>query len=138
MLLFPAPSPAVVSGWVQLLTPLAIAILTMINVIAAKMSANRALAAQLATVEVKSALEIHNNRMDNKMDTLQATSDATHTLVNNAMAVQLRITAIALRRLAELTNSPTDIQAATEADKFLEIHMAKQAQVDAAIEKRNP
>lgn len=57
-------------------------------------------------------------------------SDATHTLVNSAMGAQLKVAAIAMRRVADLTRDPADTEAASVAEKALADHEAKQARVD--------
>jgi hypothetical protein len=68
-----------------------------------------------------------------KMDGLAKVADATHTLVNSNFGVQLKISALALHRVAELTGHPDDKAAAEIAEKAYQEHLAKQAVVDAAV-----
>lgn len=66
-------------------------------------------------------------------------ADAVHTLVNSAMATQLRLTAQALRRVADLTKDDKDNGVADEAERLLASHMAKQNALDATLsEAGNP
>lgn len=57
----------------------------------------------------------------------QRTAERTHTLVNGGMAAQLRLTAAALRRVAELTKDPVDAALATEAERAYAEHRRAQA-----------
>ena len=61
---------------------------------------------------------------------LTVVGEATHTLVNSNMGAQLRISAVALRSLADITKKPRDVAIADEAERLLADHMAKQAVVD--------
>jgi hypothetical protein len=72
-----------------------------------------------------------------QLQNIQRTSDDTHVLVNNNMAIQLKISAMALRRVADLTKEEGDQAAAQEAEKSLTEHLGKQAHVDEAIKLRN-
>jgi len=53
-----------------------------------------------------------------------------HTLVNSNMGVQLRISAGALRRIADLTKDPADVRIADEAERLAMDHESKQHTVD--------
>jgi hypothetical protein len=75
--------------------------------------------------EVKSALTEHTTSQDKKLD-------AIHALVNSAMGAQLKMTADALRAVADANTTPENIQAAEEAEKLYDEHQAKQAVVDAS------
>lgn len=66
-----------------------------------------------------------------KLNAIAKTSNATHDLVNSASLVQLKLYAVAARRLAGLTNEEADIDAAKQAEKLVAEHTAKQAAVDA-------
>ncbi len=57
--------------------------------------------------------------------------DSIHTLVNSNMGTQLKIAAVAIRRVATMTNHADDMAAADLAEKLLAEHMHKQAVVDA-------
>jgi hypothetical protein len=88
-------------------------------------------------LDVKKDLQVVNENQDHKLEDLatvaiatQKQGEAIHTLVNSNMGVQLRIASVALDRVAELTNHPEDIAAASLAKKQLQEHEAKQATVD--------
>jgi hypothetical protein len=53
-----------------------------------------------------------------------------HVLVNDAMNTQLRISAVALRRIADISQSVGDIAAAEAAERLLQEHELKQKLVD--------
>jgi len=80
--------------------------------------------------QVKSVLETTQLSGTKKMDILVKVANDTHTLVNSNMGVQLKISAVALRRVANLTKEPDDIAAADLAEKALSSHEAKQTIVD--------
>jgi len=64
--------------------------------------------------------------------------NAIHTLVNSNMGAQLRISAVALRQLANRSADPQEIVIAEEAERLLREHERKQAVVDiAAAEARH-
>jgi hypothetical protein len=52
--------------------------------------------------------------------------NATHKLVNSDHGVALRLTATTLGRIADLTNKPTDVVAATDAKTAADAHDATQ------------
>lgn len=70
--------------------------------------------------------------LNSKLDVAAQVQSATHTLVNGSMAAQLRISMLALKRVAELTELPEDIAAAALAQKICTEHDLKQAKVDAS------
>jgi len=72
--------------------------------------------------EVKSVLETTTNNTDQKLN-------AIHTLVNGAMTAQMKIGAIALRRLAILSGDDDDVKAADLAETAYREHEAKQVVV---------
>ena len=80
--------------------------------------------------DVANALEINNAIADGKLSEIKQTGIDTHTLVNSNMGSQLKLTAVALRRVAELTENEDDFNAAVEAEKLLADHVRKQAVVD--------
>ncbi len=55
----------------------------------------------------------------------------THTLVNSAMAAQLRLHAQTARAKADITSDPADVAVADMAERMLREHEAKQATIDA-------
>lgn len=75
------------------------------------------------TEEVKKTLESATTSTDSKLGEI-------HTLVNNNFGVQLKIAAVALRRVAKLTKNKEDIAAARTAEVAYKDHMDKQAVVD--------
>lgn len=70
-----------------------------------------------------------------KLNAIAKTGEQVHTLVNSNMGTQLKLNAISLRRLATITSDPVDVDAAMLAEKLLKEHDAKQAAVDAKIQK---
>lgn len=60
----------------------------------------------------------------------QKQGEAIHTLVNSNMGIQLKISAVALRRIADMTQHTDDIKAAQVADDALAEHNKKQEIVD--------
>lgn len=66
-----------------------------------------------------------------KLTEMESVIVETHALVNSNMAVQLKISAVALRRIADLTKHAGDIAAADMAETLLKRHEEKQASVDA-------
>jgi hypothetical protein len=87
--------------------------------------------------EVKVALAASTEAGDAKLDNLakvaaetQKTTENVHTLVNSAMSNQLKIAAVALRRVAELTKHPDDVAAADLAEQSYHDHEKKQAIID--------
>ncbi len=79
-------------------------------------------AADSAAVKV-AEVKVTAEKQDTKLD-------AIHTLVNSNMAAQLRISAVALRRLSDLTGHPDDVAAAQLAESLFREHEAKQNVVD--------
>jgi hypothetical protein len=80
--------------------------------------------------EVRQTLSKESENTIIKLDELQEGSKQIHTLVNANMGAQLKISSIALRRLADLTKHPEDMAAAELADKRLLEHEAKQKDVN--------
>lgn len=68
--------------------------------------------------------------MNLKLGKIAKTAESVHTLVNSAMGSQLKLNAVATRRLAMLTNAPVDVDAAAIAEKALKEHESKQEAVD--------
>lgn len=64
------------------------------------------------------------------LDELLKMAVSIQALVNGKWTIQLRLTAVALRRLAELTRLPEDIAAAVLAEKLLSEHIAQQSAAD--------
>lgn len=146
MLLF-ADDPTVtldpLTKWVGMITVLSIAVTSVCTVILQvfkrlddarrerEEKAREVVLAQKAS-QVATTLATHNEATAEKLDSLAKTTDATHTLVNSNMGAQLNLTAVALRRIADLTKDPADIQAAEGAEGLYAAHVTKQAVVDAS------
>lgn len=88
--------------------------------------------AAVKVAEVKTTLDRTTKAADIKFDELAKVTSATHTLVNSNMSAQLKISSVALHRVAELTNHPDDIKAAKFAEEAYMEHEAKQKIVDSA------
>ena len=80
--------------------------------------------------DVKQTLDESTTATTAKLSQLEHIATSTHTLVNSNMSAQLKISAVALHRIAELTKHPDDIAAADLAAKNLSEHDAKQRIVD--------
>jgi hypothetical protein len=69
-----------------------------------------------------------------KVEAITQTNQQIHTLVNSNMGVQLKISAVFARRIANMTKGttegPDDERAATLAEQYLNEHEAKQRIVD--------
>lgn len=87
--------------------------------------------AEKATELVKETLAQNTQATDGKLAGLADVAAKTHLLVNSAMAAALKSTAVALRRIAEITKDPADLQAAEVAELASGEHAVKQAAVDA-------
>jgi hypothetical protein len=96
----------------------------------AQVTEARSQEAALKVEEVRQSLETNNEIGNNKLDKLAKVAEATHALVNNNMAVQLRLNALVTRRLANLTNLEIDIEEANAAEKLYLEHIEKQKIVD--------
>jgi len=81
------------------------------------------------TADVAKALEISTESANKQLTSI-------HTLVNANMGAQLKISAVALRRVADLTKHPDDAIAAETAERLLAEHVSKQAAVDAETKKK--
>lgn len=88
-----------------------------------------AIIAGVVTIVLSVIANRNANRSAAKLDAIAETGDKTHILVNSNMGVQLKIAAVALRRLASSGN-PEDVAAAELAEKLLREHESKQASVD--------
>lgn len=80
-----------------------------------------------AVRSVKIDLKHNDQNFSSKLLDIKRTTEATHLLVNSAMCDQLRITAAALRRIADFTGMPEDITLAKAAEKALAEIIARQA-----------
>lgn len=85
---------------------------------------------------VRQALETTTAQTTNSLTAIADVGNKTHTLVNNAMAVQLKLNAVIARRLAGMTANAADLAAASAAEALYAEHMAKQEAVDAKQKSR--
>lgn len=89
-----------------------------------------------AYVQLKTKLAVENSaeKVSNAITVTSSIADKKltdiHTLVNSNMGAQLKIGAIALRRIAIITKDAADIEAAKVAEDLLAEHVRKQAIVD--------
>lgn len=82
------------------------------------------------TEEVKETLAEVSEHTEVKLSEMSIVARDTHTLVNANMGRQLKISAVALRRVADITNDADDISAAEDAESIYQEHMTKQWVVD--------
>jgi len=78
----------------------------------------------------------HQHALQSAIKRISDVADDTHTLVNNNMAIQLRLTAVSARALANITKDKDHVRAAEEAELALADHMRKQAAVDRVQQAR--
>ena len=131
-------SPVAANPWVSVILSL-IVLLTAINTtvqVVAPIWLNshqeaRSRETSVKVAEVKRTLETSNEATDDKLKNLAIVAHSTHLLVNSNLNAQLKISAVALRRLAIISKDADDIAAAELAEKLLHEHEAKQKQVDA-------
>lgn len=76
------------------------------------------------------AISVVGVAVGRKLNVIQKTGEATHTLVNSQHGDTLQLNAVVSRRLSAITKLPEDEQAALLAEKLLREHNAKQTIVD--------
>jgi len=76
--------------------------------------------------DVKEALAESGKKRDEQLNQIQQVGADTHQLVNGSLTAQMKIGAVALRRLADNTKHSGDIAAAELAEKTLQEHIDKQ------------
>lgn len=119
----PPPDSSVVQAWVTFLTPIAFAVLAIVNVVIGKRAA-------VKVEEAKTTLAANTAVTTTRLNEI-------HTLVNNDHGVSLRLAASALQRVADLTSKEEDQTLADEAKRMSEDHDRKQKLVDAEKTKIN-
>jgi hypothetical protein len=96
--------------------------------------AAKARAAEKASAEARDAAKAMAVSAAEAAETNRKQTDKIHTLVNSNFESQLRISSMALRRVADLTKGKPggeiDEKIAVEAEKLLRDHVTKQAIVD--------
>jgi hypothetical protein len=80
--------------------------------------------------QVQNDLESRAKAGDRRLDSLAVVAHSTHVLVNNNMAVQLALNMSVTKRLADITNDQSDIDAYNHSSKMYYNHMERQAVVD--------
>jgi len=115
----------IVTAFIASIPPTILAIATLITSKAAAKEATKAVKVAVVTAEVASQ----------KADSLAEKTEMVHKLVNSGYAVQLKVSSVALRRLADITNDAEDISAAELAEKAVQEHEQKQSVVDAVTLK---
>lgn len=139
----PASVPFTPINWntiiLAVLSLLGTAVSGVIAVFVAKANANAKTAAIAADDAALKVDEVKEDLRENTVASAQSMADLkkvtkdVHTLVNANMGAQLKISALALRRVADLTKHQDDVAAAELAEQLLTAHNEKQAVVD----KRN-
>jgi len=69
-------------------------------------------------------------KINKKSEDAKKVNDATHTLVNSNMGIQLKIAMRLAEKVAKLTKKKDDIEDAAETKRLYEEHMQKQKKVD--------
>ena len=100
------------------------------NVLAAR-AASKVEQVRETLVDTREATNVNHAENARSLEALKKVAKETHILVNNKMAIQLRMTAGALRRIADMTKDPEDEKAALIADAAYREHLGKQLVVDA-------
>lgn len=95
---------------IKIATPIAVIVAAVMT----KMASNRA---EASAKEAKEKLEV-----------VAKTGALTHALVNSASIIQLKLYAVAARRIATLTNDEADIKLAVKAEKLVKDRESEQAQ----------
>ncbi len=75
--------------------------------------------------EVKETLQTTSMATSNKLEAIAKMGESIHTLVNSNMLAQLKISMVALSRVADVTNDPKDRAAAELAEKLYREHEMK-------------
>src|SRR5690242_17714740 len=112
---------------VTLLTPLAVIIAAVLNWLIARDAAKKAEKVKVALeqnqgmiaehlAKTKEDLKADQAVINDKLDSVVATGEITHTLVNNRMGAVLKTLAEMARQLATLTGKPSDAAAANAAE----------------------
>jgi len=76
-------------------------------------------------------LAYYTLKLNQKVDIAAKVGIDTHALVNSAMGAQLKLAATLSMRIAKLTNDPGDMNAALDAQRLYNDHVAKQKALDA-------
>lgn len=125
---------AVFSQWATAASAIAVAVTLLGNIylqhVQAKAALEQARSAAVKVEEVRTALKTSDAKTEDSLEEIKQTGEAVHVLVNSSMSAQLKISAVALKRIAVMTKDPDDIAAAELAEKLLKEHDDKQNKVD--------
>jgi hypothetical protein len=114
------PDPTTVNAWITILTPIAIAISTIVTSLGIKWAQQAAERANLAAINAKAAADA--SRIAEAKSSVKL--DEIHTAVNSGYSESLNIGATALEKVAELTNKPEDAELAKAARIVSDTHAA--------------
>jgi hypothetical protein len=95
-----------------------------------KSAQEAAIVAAQKVEQVKNDLELRKMAENKRLDLLATVANATHVLVNSNMAAQLALNMSVTKRLADITNDQTDIDAYEHSTKMYNNHMELQVVVD--------
>lgn len=148
------PDSVAVAAWLAFLTPVALAILAVTQVVAAKMSSDRGVKAAAKADEVakiaantakivaekvevvaKVAAATASNAADQNKAILENT-EKIHTLVNSQHGLALALVLEKAIKIASLTNDPNDAAEVKKAKIKLDEHEARQQLVDRKEDKK--
>jgi uncharacterized protein YllA (UPF0747 family) len=80
--------------------------------------------------QVKTDLQDKTEQTEKKLDGIATMGQRNHVLLNSNHLAQLKISAVALRRIADLTREESDNAAANLAERLLHEHEQKQQRLD--------
>lgn len=107
-----------------------IVIVAAINLAGVRLADANARRAATEVKTVKQELAVSSTQTAKRLDKIDNTGKAIHTLVNSDMGRQKLLTWQALKRLAGVTNDPEDARLALEAKQLYDDHEARQKIVD--------
>lgn len=92
--------------------------------------------ASAEAVKVSQSLKMNTAATDVKLADLKVVTSDVLIHVNSGMEKVLRVAAVALRRVADMSRDPKDAAAAVVAEQQLADHMKAQVKIDKAADKR--
>jgi len=130
VLLLAADAIDPLAGWAAAITALAVTVGLVAQIVLQVMARIEAGKAAARTEAVRVALAVATVTTDQKLAEIAKVNESVHVLVNSAMTNQLQISAVALRRLADVSQHPDDIKAARLAEEVFREHESRQEIVD--------
>lgn len=92
-----------------------------------------------STLADKTAADkVRHDETATALSKIDATGERNHILLNSERGALLKLYAVAMRRLADGSHLPADIEAASTAERLLADHQEKQSVVDAKNEQLVP